>query len=126
MDPPVQNKQIQYWTTNICGHDCKSECIEGKKNVSADIMSHLPHRPSCSNDGNRCSGLDITDKSFEATMINNSNIYPKVFVQYDHQIKDKQCTKGEVNLPGYDLITEQTKDKELLKLKEELKSGRVS
>ena len=31
-----------------------------------------------------------------------------------------------MNLPGYDLVTEQTKDKELLKLKEELHSGKES
>ena len=53
------------------------------------------------------------------------NIDPKTFVQYDHQITDNQCTKEELNLPGYDLVAEQAKDKELLKLKEDLQSDKA-
>ena len=45
-------------------------------------------------------------------MINSSNINPKAFAQYDHQETDNQDTKEELNLPGFDLVTEQTKDKE--------------
>ena len=63
---------------------------------------------------------------FKVSMINSSNINPKTFAQHDHQITDNQCTKEELNLPGYDLVSEQTKDKELLKFKEELLSGKVS
>ena len=36
---PIQNKKIQYWTTNLSGYNCKVEYIEGKKNVCADILS---------------------------------------------------------------------------------------
>ena len=90
------------------------------------MLYHLPHRPSDSNDDSELSGPDITDKMFEVNMINSSNINPKVFSQYDHQIRDNQCTKEELYLPGYDLVTEQTKDKEILKLKEELQSGKMS
>ena len=39
-------------------------------------------------------------------MINSSNINPKAFAQYDHQITDNQCTKEELNPPVYDLVTE--------------------
>ena len=38
-------------------------------------------------------------------MINSSNINLKVFAQYDHQITDNQCTKEELSLSGYDLVT---------------------
>ena len=58
-------------------------------------------------------------------MINGNNINPKTSDQYDHQITDNQCTEEELNLPGYDLVAEQTKVKELLKLKE-LQSGKAS
>ena len=44
-------------------------------------------------------------------MINSSNINPKTSFQYDHQITDNQCTKEELNLPAYDLVAEQTRDK---------------
>ena len=59
-------------------------------------------------------------------MINSSNIIHKTFAQIDHQITDNQSTKEELNLPGNDLIAEQTNDKELLQLKEELQSGKAS
>ena len=77
MDFPVQNKKIQHWTTNIQGYNYKIEYIEGKKNVCADILSHLAHRPSDSNDDNDPSSPDIIDKMFEVSMINSSNINPK-------------------------------------------------
>ena len=89
--------------------------MEHKKNVYADMLSHLPHRPSDSNDDNELSVPDITDKTFEVSMSNSSNINPKTFAQYYHQITDNQYTKEELNLPGYDLVTEQSQGKELLK-----------
>ena len=80
--------------------------------MSAVIMlSHLPHRPSDSNGDNELSSTGVTDKTFEVSMINSSNINPKNFAQYDHQITDNQCIKEELSLPGYDLVAEQTKDK---------------
>ena len=99
MDSPVQNKKIQDWATNICGYNCKIEYIEGKRNVCAD-MSHLPYKPSNCNDDNELSDPDITDKTFEVSMINSSNINPKAFAQYDHQITDNQITKEQLNLPS--------------------------
>ena len=87
MDSLVQNKNFQHWTTNTHGYNCKIEYIEGKKNVCVDILSHLPHRPSDSNDDNELSGPDITHKMFvEVSMINSCNINPKAFAQYDQQI----------------------------------------
>ena len=86
----------------------------------------MPHRPSESNDDNECGNPDITDKEFEVSMINSNNINPKTFAQYDHQITDNQCTKEELNLHGCDSVAEETNDKELLQLKEELQSGKAS
>ena len=79
MESPVQNKKIQYLTTKIHGYICQIEYIEGKKTVYADMLSHLPDRPSDSDDGNELSGPDITDKMFEISMINSSNINPETF-----------------------------------------------
>ena len=114
MDSPVQNKKIQHWTTNIHGCNCKIEYTEGKKIVCTDMLSHLPHRPSNSNDDNELSGPDITNKTFEVSMINSSNINPKAFAQYDHQIPDNQCTEEELNQSGYDLVTEKQRIKNYL------------
>ena len=85
---------------------------------------HLSLRPSDSNNDNEFIGPDITHKTFEVSVVNSSNINSKTSAQYDHEITDSQCTKEE--LIGYDLVAEQTKDKELLKLKEELQSSKVS
>ena len=63
------------------------ESIEGKKNVCADMLSHLSHRPSDSNNDVLHSNPDITHKTFEVSMINSSYINPKTFAQYDHQIR---------------------------------------
>ena len=59
-------------------------------------------------------------------MINSRNINPNTVAQYDHQIRDNQCTKEELNLSGCKLIAEETMDKELLKLIEELQSDKAS
>ena len=50
MDSPVQDKKIQHLTTKFCGYNCKIKYIEGKMNVCADMLSHLTHGPSDSND----------------------------------------------------------------------------
>ena len=55
---------------------------------------------------------------FEVSVIKSSNINPKTFAQYDHQITDNLCVKEVLNLPGDDFVTEKTKDKELLKIKD--------
>ena len=34
-------------------------------------------------------------------MINSRNINPKTCAEYDWEILDNQCTKEELNLPGY-------------------------
>ena len=75
------------------------------------MLSCLPQKLSDSNNDNELSYLDITYKTLEVSMINNSNIYHKTFVQYDHQITDNQCTKEELNLSGYDLVTEKERIK---------------
>ena len=82
------HKKIQHWTTNICGYNCKIEYREDKKNVCVDMLSHLAHRPSDGNDENEPIGPDITDKTFEVSVINSSNINPKTFAQYGQQITD--------------------------------------
>ena len=44
----VQSKKIQHSITIIHGYNCKIDYIEGMKNISADILSHLPDRQSVS------------------------------------------------------------------------------
>ena len=73
-----------------------------------------------------CSDPDINDKTFEVNFIDSSRIDPKKYAKYDYQYEDKQCNKEELGVPGFDLTVEQSKDKELVQLKENLQSEKAS
>ena len=53
-------------------------------------------------------------------------LIPKDLPQYDQQYEDKQCNKEELEIPGFDLVIEQSKDKELVQLKDSLQSEKMS
>ena len=87
--------------------------------MCADKLSHLP-QPTDSLDNSGDDIPDITDRTFEVNLINSSDINPKRFAHYDHQFEDKQCNKKELEIPGFHLVIEQSKDKELVQLKDRL------
>ena len=93
--------------------------------MCADMLSCLTH-PTDSFDNSGDSIPDITDRTFEVNLINSSNITSKRFAQYDNQYEDKQCNKEELEIPGFDFIIEQSKDKELVQLKDRLQSEKMS
>ena len=68
MESTIKNKKIQYLTTNIRGYNCKTEYIEGMKNVCAVVLYQLSHNCSGHNSDDRNRGEirspDITDKTF--------------------------------------------------------------
>ena len=125
-ESPIQNKKIQYWTTNFRGYNCEVEYIEGKKNVCADMLSRLPHKEQDSCSESEVSGADITDKTFEINMINSSNLRTKDFEQFSGPLGDDQPSREELTVPHYDMVIEQAKDKVLLNLKEEIQSVKAS
>ena len=124
LETTIENKKIQYWTTNIRGYNCKIEYIEGKKNVCADMLSRL--EPICKDDDCELSGPDITDKTFEIGVIDSSQVSLKQFAQYDQPLPDKQCLKEELRVPGYDMITEQNKDQAIVTIKKNLENEKTS
>ena len=85
------------------------------------MLSCLPY-PTDSFDNSGDGVPDITDRMFEVNLINNSDINPKRFAQYYHLYEDKQCKKEELEIPGFDLVIEESKDKELVQLKDSLQS----
>ena len=89
------------------------------------MLSCLPHPTDISNNSGD-SVPDITDRTFEVNKINSSDIYPKRFAQYDHQDENKQCNTEELEIPGFDLVIEQSKDKEHVQLKDRLQNGKMS
>ena len=112
---------------SISGLQCKSEYIEGMKTVCAIFLSCLPHNCSGHNSDDRgeLSGPDITSKTFEINLI-YSSIIPKDCVQYDQQMQDKHCLTEDITLPGYNLIEDQSQNKEFVKIKKTLKNGKAS
>ena len=89
------------------------------------MLSHLPHQTD-SFDNSEDRIPDITDRTFEVNLINSSDTNPTRFAQYDHQYKDKQCNKEELKIQGFDLVIEQSNDKELVQLKHRLWSEKMS
>ena len=76
LDSPILNRKIQHWTTILRGYNCSVKCMEGKKNVCVDMLSHFPH-PTDSFDNSGDSVPDITDRTFKVNLINSSDINPK-------------------------------------------------
>ena len=62
---------------------------------------------------------------FEINFIDGSRIDPKKYAKYDYQYEDKQCNK-ELRVPWFDLTVDQSKDKELVQLKENLQTEKAS
>ena len=85
------------------------------------MLSRLQHPIS---EDSECNDPNITDKTFEVNCIDSSRIDPKKYAKYDYQYEDKQCNKEELGVPGFDLTVEQSKDKELVQLKENLQNER--
>ena len=50
----------------------------------------------------------------------------KRFAQYDHHYEDKQCNKEELEIPGFDLVIEQSKENELVQLRDRLQGEKMS
>ena len=124
MESPIQNKKIQHWTTNHWGYNCTIEYIEGRKNVCADMLSQLLQHPI--SEDSECSDPEITDETFEVNCIDSSRIDPKKYAKYDYQYEDKQCNKEELRVLGFALTVEQSKDNELVQLKENLQTEKAS
>ena len=127
LDSPMQNKKIQLWALSIGGYNAKIEYIAGKKNVCADLLSHMP---GLDKEGilERINGsiedLDIDDRTFEITMVNSNQMNTTMPVKYS-TVQDT-LTKNELKVDGFDIVKEQEKDEILLDLKNRLQKGNVT
>ena len=75
----TEDRNVHYWRV----YNCKIEYIEGKKNVSGDLLLLIPHNCSGHNCDHRgdSSRPDINDKTFEINLINSSNINATAYAQ---------------------------------------------
>ena len=63
------------------------------KRMHADMLSHLPPNSNVANSDSDLGGADITDTTFEISIINKSKLNIKMFAQFKQQMNDRQCTK---------------------------------
>ena len=123
----MQNKKIQLWALSIGGYNAKIEYIAGKKNVCADLLSHMP---GLDKEGilERTNGpikeLNIDDRTFEINLVNSNQMDTTMPGMYN--IVQDTLTKNELKVDGFDIVKEQEKDEILLDLKNRLQKGDVT
>ena len=88
----------------------------------ADLLSRLPgHGKSDEIDSGHISDPDIDDRTFQIGTI-NSNILPE-WTACNDKIVQEFLTKKQLQVPGFDMIKEQTKDSTLAQIKMLLEKG---
>ena len=118
----MQNRKVQVWALSIAAYNPTIEYIEGKKNVLADILLRLlGHGKSDEIDTGHISDPDIDVRTFQTGTI-NSNILPEWTAPND-KIVQEIPTKKQLQVPGFDMIKEQTKDSTMAQIKMLLEKG---
>ena len=121
LESPIQNKKIQLWALGMSGYNCKIEYIAGTENTCADLLSRKPNG-ECTDPILEPFELDINDNTFEVGMINSNEMDPKEFASC--QVPEKEpLGVPECELPGLNMVQEQSKDSEILELKTVLAHG---
>ena len=118
----IKNRRIQAWSLTIGSYNCTIEYLQGKDNVIADLLSRSPPPMD---DKEVADIPDISDKAFQVSAINTNLINPSEFVQVEAEsIIDKE--KSELpSIQEFDLQEEQSKDKDIVMIKDKLESGKA-
>ena len=105
----------------MSGYNCKIEYIAGTENTCADLLSWEPNG-ECTDPILEPFELDINDNTFEVGMINSNEMDPKEFASC--QVPEKESLEvPECELPGFNMVQEQSKNSEILELKSVLAHG---
>ena len=123
----MQNRKVQLWALSIAGYDANIEYIEGKKNVCADLLSHIPALDKEGiEDGTNSpiADVDISDNTFEINVVNSNQMETSMPSKYN--VVQDSLTKEELKVSGFDIVKEQEKDKVLFDLKIRLQKGNVT
>ena len=94
------------------------EYIAGTTNTCADLLSRRPEEPGHSKEETLTEefDLDVNDNTYLVDVINSNEFEPKKCATCDVHFDD-YLVKPDDCLPGFDMISEQNKDDELLELK---------
>ena len=119
LNSPMQNRKVQLWALGLAGYNATVEYIPGEKNVLADLLSRLPDDSPSPPDDQNAEPREISDNTYEINVLNSTGLSTKQFVSVPppEEGKVKVCP---VELQGYDMITEQNKDPELVKIREQI------
>ena len=124
LESPIQNKKISLWALGMSGYNCTIEYIPGTENTCADLLSRKPDNNQVETEEEPFV-LDLNENTFEVGAINSNEIDPKEFANC--RIPEKNNLEvPDTELTGLDMVTEQAKDNEILKLKTTLKHGEPS
>ena len=118
LESPMQNRKVQLWALSIAGYDANIEYIEGKKNVCADLLSHIPglDKEGIENRTNSpIADVDVNDNTFEINVVNSNQM--KTSMPSKYNVVQDSLTKEELKVSGFDIVREQEKDKVLSDLK---------
>ena len=122
LESQLQNKKVQLWALGISGYNCNIEYIPGMENKRADLLSRKPDTDD-SSDEKALLEPDINDNTFEVGGINSYQFNPKHFAGCNLPAKEG------VDVPysdfkELDMALEQSKDKNIIKLKTLLEQGK--
>ena len=119
----IKNRRVQAWSLTIASYNCQIEYFKGKDNVVADLLSRSP---SSGENEIRSEEIDeIEDLSFNINVINTNEINPKDYVAVDLEQVDYRIQEEIPTLPHFDMVSEQIKDEEILRIKNKLLGGRA-
>ncbi|MEW8548330.1 MAG: DDE-type integrase/transposase/recombinase, partial [Candidatus Thiodiazotropha sp.] len=124
LESPIQNKKISLWALGMSGYNCSVEYIAGTENTCADLLSRKPDNGYIEQE-NEPFVLDINDNTYEIGVINSHEIDPKTLASC--KIPEKESfAVPDTEFTDIDMVSEQTKDREILELKTILKHGEPS
>ena len=129
LDSPMENKKVQMWALNISSYNCKVEYIyiKGESNSCADMLSRLPDKASHDNLSSTESEefeTGIKDNSFQVNVINSNKLNPTDYVKCEAPITDDTNENLHLRLNEFDMVKEQSKDQNVIKIIDNLKQGK--
>ena len=125
LESPMTNKRIQLWALSIAGYNCKIEYIAGTTNTCADLLSRHPLNVSPSQMSESTSEpveCDVNDNFYQVNVINSNKFDPKQFAACEVPVDDSLQKPKEL-LTNIDFESEQSKDEEIVNLKNMLLHG---
>ena len=127
----MQNRKVQLWALSIAGYNCQIEYIAGTTNTCADLLSRVPDScdPTDVQDRETEKDIDIDidldgpDNALEVNVIDSSQAVLKDYASCQPSTQ-KEIRKPTTTCGNHlDMKLEQTKDKAVQVIKDQLEHG---